>query len=384
MNRRDFHFAWLWATLANWLKPSLPPVFGGEGIEGANAALTYRKMFAWAEGLLSEDVDWLRESATIAIDNPRAVAMVQAASSALEAMREAASIRQCRWENEVLSPDDLDKEPLKPASLLSVIRVTCLSARRHTRMGQGLEALNELFAGLTLAHRVGTGGVLIARILEGGSEGHLFRTLGRLLPRWDHATLDDLSRRLEVLAPPEPASATIGPESRFILGSIRGKLRTTRPRIDDEEWTNIGFGKEETEALKRLTGGDRDKLLAHLETTGPAFAELARRLDLPRPGYRAALDEFAKSEQSTQPIVAALVANASGNIHVVDRMIALRSLIKAALVLLRQGQPAFRKHLDPFGKGPFGLTRRGQVDLIRSALSDESRQEVSLEIGGPI
>src|SRR4051794_4853902 len=59
-----------------------------------------------------------------------------------------------------------------------------------------------------------------------------------------------------------------------------------------------GLDEEEAATLKRLTGGDRAKLLAHLEATAPA-AELARRLDLPRPGCRAALDEFAR--RSNQP-----------------------------------------------------------------------------------
>jgi hypothetical protein len=134
-------------------------------------------------------------------------------------------------------------------------------------------------------------------------------------------------------------------------------------------------------ALKRLTGGDRAKLLAHLDATRPGFAELARLLDLPPPGCRAALDEFAEAERSTQPIVVGLVEHAWGTRHMVDRMRALRAMLRAGAVLVRDGEPAFRAVIDPFGSGPFGLERRGKGYLIRSALNDTGKPEVSLEIG---
>ena len=93
------------------------------------------------------------------------------------------------------------------------------------RPGNGSERrLDDVFAGLTLAHRIGTGGVLFSRLLECGGEVPAFQTwLAFCLP-WIGKALDDLSHRLDALPLPEPASATIGPESRFILGSMRTKV----------------------------------------------------------------------------------------------------------------------------------------------------------------
>ncbi len=200
-------------------------------------------------------------------------------------------------------------------------------------------------------------------------------------PALERADLDDLSRRLADLPPPEPASTTVGPESRFILNTLRTKLVAAGPSVEGAEWADLGFNGEEAATLKRLTGGDREKLLGHLDSTVPAFAELARRLDLPRPACRPALDEFAKLEGTTHPIAAGLVESAWGVRHVVDRMKALRSMLHAGLILVRDGEPAFRAELDPFGAGPFGLERRERGYLIRSALNDEGKPEVSLEIG---
>jgi hypothetical protein len=141
------------------------------------------------------------------------------------------------------------------------------------------------------------------------------------------------------------------------------------------------FSAEEVANLERLTGGDRTAMLAHFESTVPVFAELARRLELPRPGCRAGLRDFAEAEQSAHPVAAMLVESTWSVRHVVDRMLALRAMLKAGLALTRNGEPAFRLVTDPFSDGPFGLERIGDGYLIRSALDDEGKPEVMLEVG---
>ncbi len=381
MFRRDLLLTMLATAPFRWFRPWVRPTLESPGTKEANAALIYQKALGWSKGLSLEDLERLRKAATIPIDDPNVAALIQKAKLALEAIREAASIGVCRWQPEnILNIDDLLKGRLD-FSNLNTIRVACLSARQLAKLHRGRDALDDEFAGLTLAHRIGKGGLHMARVLECGGEASVFQTLGRILPDLDRATLDDLSRRLELLPPPEPASAMIGPESRFILGHLRSKLGAIGPIIEDNQWSEIGFDAEDAATLKRLTGGDRARLLAHLGATGPAFDELARRLDLPRPDCRASLDQFAKTEQSSQPIVAGLVESAWGVRHVADRMLALRSMLRAGLVLVRDGEPAFLKIPDPYGTGAFALERRGKCTLIRSSLVDEGKPEVSLEVG---
>lgn len=381
MLRRDLLRVWIATPLIGWLRrwPQLAPA--GVPTEVPNAAEVYRKAFGWVKGLRPEESEWLRKSETVAIEDRQVETILKQARPALRAIREAAAIDRCDWGTETVTSEMLGKGHLDISSL-HVIRLACLSARRQARAGRARDALDDLFAGLTLAHRIGTGGLLISRIVECGCEVPLFQTLGRILPGLGRDGLDDLSRRLDALPPPEPASAVIGPESRFILGYVRPKLEAVGPTIEDDEWAKIGFDAEEAEALKALTGGDREKVLRHLEATGPAFAELARRLDLPRPGCRSALDEFARAERTTQPIVAGLVEKVWGIRHVVDRMRALRSMLRAGIALVRDGEVAFRAVSDPFGSGPFDLERQGKSYVIRSALNDATKPEVSLAIGG--
>jgi hypothetical protein len=110
---------------------------------------------------------------------------------------------------------------------------------------------------------------------------------------------------------------------------------------------------------------------------------LGRRLDLPRPGCRAALDEFAETERLTHPVAATLVESAWSVRHMVDLMIANRSMLRAGIALVHGGERAFRTIADPYSVGPFGLERHGTAYLIRSALKDDTKPEVTLAVGEP-
>jgi hypothetical protein len=165
MLRRNLLLALMATPLASWLKPWMPSASGGAATEGPNAADIYRKAFGWAEGLRPEESERLRKAVTGAIDDRHVSTLIQRARPVLEAIREAAAIDQCRWGTETVATDDLGKGHLN-ASIVNVIRVACLSARRHAKLAQSGDALNDVFAGLTLAHRIGTGGFLFARVGE--------------------------------------------------------------------------------------------------------------------------------------------------------------------------------------------------------------------------
>jgi hypothetical protein len=381
MFRRDLLRSLIATPLVGWLRPWVArAAFGGAANQEPNAAAIYRRAFDWVEGLRPEDAERLSRVATIALDDRSIDTLIQQAGPALEAIREAAAISQFHWGVGTLSRDNLGKGRLN-VSNVNIIRVACLSAHRQAESRRGREALDDVFAGLTLAHRLGTGGVMVARLLECGGEVPAFQTLGRILPGLHRVALDELSRRLDVLPSPEPASATIGPEAQFILGSLRAELVAKGPLIEGEGWAEVGFGEEESATLKRLTGGDRARFLARLEATEPAFAELARRLDLPRPRCRKSLDEFVRAEQSVHPVAAMLVESAWGVRHMVDRMRAMRAMLRAGLALVRDGESAYHTVADPFGSGPFHLERRGKGHLIRSAMKDEGKPDVTLAVG---
>jgi hypothetical protein len=380
MFRRELLRSLAAMCLPRWLTLFHPGERSHPFARGTDCAAIYRWAFGRMKALPPEHSDRLRMTTTAAIDDPQVRALIRETRPMLKAIRQAATIERCDWGMETVTVKDLTKGH-RDVVATDLIRVACLSGRRHAATHRFSDALDDLFAGLTLAHRIGTGGVLFARLLECHGEVLAFRTLGRILPMLDRSALDDLIRRLDALPDPEPASASIGPESRFILGTLRDKLATMGATLRGEDWAELGFSDDEAIALARLTGGDRTAFLAHLESTGPAFAELARRLDLPRPSCWPALEEFASAVAKTQPIVAMPIETARGVRHVVDRMTALRAMLRAGVALSRSGMNAFQLVIDPYGNGPFALEQVGKGYLIRSALKDEGRAEVSLQVG---
>ena len=64
-----------------------------------------------------------------------------------------------------------------------------------------------------------------------------------------------------------------------------------------------------------------------------------------------------------------------------DRMRALRAMVRAGLVLVREGEPAFLRVPDPFGAGSFALEHNGKGYRIVSALSDQGKPDVTLAVG---
>jgi hypothetical protein len=145
MLRRDLLRAWMATYLRGWLRRWDLPRAGGAATEGPNAADVYRRAFDWAEGLRPEESERLRKAATIAIHDQDVSALIQQARPALEAIREAAALDRCRWGTETVTSDDLGKGHLDASNLI-VIRVACLSARRHAESGRARDALNDVFA----------------------------------------------------------------------------------------------------------------------------------------------------------------------------------------------------------------------------------------------
>ncbi|WP_165219939.1 hypothetical protein [Aquisphaera insulae] len=381
MLRRDLLRSSLAAPLSRWLGRFVPLVYPRQRVEDRDAAEEYSRAVDWVRALGDDDRRRLRESRTAPLDDPRIVDLIRRADSVLGRLRAAAGIDRCSWRDRAITSSEQLNRGQVDVIHTQVIRVACLSARRHMAAGRTADALDDLFAGWTLARRLGEAGVQFARLLECGGEFYVIETLGEILPALGRLGLDDLVKRLDAFPAAAPASASIGPEARFMLAPLRARLATGKPVFDVADWADAGWDEKESGPLLRLAGGDRAKVLVHLEATTPAIEELARRSDLPHPSWHASLDEFAAKEREVHPIAASFAGIARNIRRLVDRMTVNRALLRAGITLVRDGEPAFRAVADPFGHGPFGLDREGNGWRIRSALHDEAPAEASLRIG---
>lgn len=349
--------------------------------EAPNAADVYRRVIAWSEDFPRPEWSAVREAPEAATLPAQVDRWLEAARPALAALREGARIDACHWGDEAMTAENLTRDRFNGAHR-HLVSLASLSTIRHAESGRFEDALDDAFAALAFARRIGEDGPMIARLFQCAEEIVIRRALGRILPLLDRPALDSLARRLDAEPPAAPASAMIGPERRFILNCLRGHLATMGEALSDEDWERLQL-VDEAPALKRLTGGERAKLIAHLDASAPAFEELGRRLDLPRGERDAALDDFVATRRETDPVAAMLVEPVRAMPNAVARADLLGRMLRAGLVLVRDGEAAFGTLRDPFGDGPFGLERRGEGWTIRSAFPDVKAPITEFRVGRP-
>lgn len=347
-----------------------------------NAADVYRRTFAWSEAVWRERWQEVYASLEAPRLGPDVDRWLKEAQPALRTLREAASIKACRWGDENLTVEGIDRDRLEIGHNFPG-RMACLSARRLAEKGRFEESLDDAFAALSFARRIGEDGVLIARLFQCAGETAACQTLGRILPLLDRPALASLANRLDASPPPAPFSTNVLPESRFILGSLRGLLSNANAVLTEDDWARLKLDADETAILKRLSGGERVRLLAHLDEAGPAFEELGRVLDLQLREREGALGEFARTHRETAILAVGFIEHAQPAATAVERIGLIFKMLRAGVLLIRDGEPAFLAPRDPYAAGPFGLERRGEGLILRSAFPGVKTPTTEFAIGFP-
>lgn len=387
MLRRDL-LGLLAAPFVRWRNFFAGTPAGAAIADAGNAAPLYEEAFRRLERVVEGHKTLLRNRATwLAADltDEQATRLLDDAKPTLDALRAASRLGDCRWEPARITHEDLLKGRLDPAHG-RVVDLLDLSAERHARVGDFRAMRGDIDAALTLARRLAADGILMARLLGYSCEVGTWQAFGRIVPLLDRTTCDDLAGWVDELPAPEPASAVVAPEARFILDSTRARLAEPGPALIDEAgWVKFWVHPEDRPALTRITGGEPARLLTHLEASEPAYRKLARRLDLTRPDVWAGLAQFEAEHAATFPIAARLVDPFRGVRHNRHRIEATRALARAGLILRGQGEAAFEALADPFGVDGAGFGREpvGRATVLRSALRDDWRPAVELTIGAP-
>jgi len=97
--------------------------------DARNAADVYRRTFAWSESVWRErwkEVNGMLEASRL---GPEVDRWLKEAHPALQALREAATIKDCRWDDENLTLAEIDRDRLAIGHRLPA-RMACLSASR--------------------------------------------------------------------------------------------------------------------------------------------------------------------------------------------------------------------------------------------------------------
>jgi RNA polymerase sigma factor (sigma-70 family) len=360
----------------------------GEGLgaatdRSANAALSYGQAFLALRRGGGEEEKLLAECQTMPLE-AHAREIVTKAAYALRMMQQGAARPRCDWTIDFERGIALPYTNGDGARALSAR--ACLRARLRFEEGRHAEALDDIFAALTLARHVSLDGTLDSLWAGYHIEQRMSETLALYLPKLDAKTIKDLKTRLDALPPGgSVATATLRMEEAM-LSWIVGEVKEAKDKDSLLAFlSQLGVGpkepekrREEGRAFLTACGGTAEGVLKAVEEMRPGTARIGKSLDLPPDQVE---KEIAREERrlAGNPVFK-VFAPVLHHIRVRQAQAAVRrALLSAALAVQLDGRAALKDHPDPMANGPFDYAAfEGGFDL-RSKWKLEEKWQVKLE-----
>jgi hypothetical protein len=366
---------------------------GGEGPAdpkldlNANAALKYWRGFANLPKLEKEEQDKIVREATTMPLTPRVKAVVTLSELSLHELYNGAAVPACAWG---LTREDGFTVILPEASAARLLEgLACLRARLRFEEGDNPGALDDVFAGMTLARHIGQDGTIVAVLVGFALESMATDVLAAYLPTLDTTTLQTLPARLSKL----PAGGTVAKgllsEETVFLGGFQARVREFKNREKLAEYLGLCLSQESGETKKEQLargkayleecGGTAEGLLKLADEARPLYEELAKKTALPP-------DEFAKlmeveGKRIEKNPVARIVFPVLVKCHRLEaRLLCRRALLSAALAIQLGGREALKAHPDPYGNGLFVYEAFDGGYVLQSKLQFKEKP-VSLTVG---
>ncbi|HEX4588448.1 MAG TPA: hypothetical protein VH120_00855, partial [Gemmataceae bacterium] len=262
----------------------------------------------------------------------------------MQYLRRGAAISRCDWSLDYEDGVSLLLPHLDKARTLTLL--TCLRARIARADGHPEQEVENLLAAMTLGRHVADP-IMVSQLVGQSIESHAGEAIALLLPDLQPASVKKVAERLDMLPAGTTLDQTILTERDYFGGwtirwlknmeqngerDIRGKVR------------ELLLGNEDTaEVMKLLDDGSAKRLIEAMEALKPYYEEQRRLVALRRDQFQAQWPEFER-KQSANPLAKLMMPALVKVIDARDRAKAKLELLKAAVAITRDGQPALAKH----------------------------------------
>jgi RNA polymerase sigma factor (sigma-70 family) len=303
---------------------------------GENAATLYRQAFALLPKV-GLDADTLNHWDTIQPET--ALDMLMRLEPANNLVRRAAGIRQADWGWELsqagVSRALGDLNNVKALSRLAALRARYLKTRQAD-----VAVVQDLVAVFMMSRHVGTAPMMLSRMAAVGIEMMAINEAAGHLPKLAPKAVEELVKNLDAL----PALPSLG---QMVLGE------------------------------KKLAGAI---LIVMTKELAAFYDHMAQAVDLPPDKFDGAWAQLQKEAAGAGPFAATLLPAIRQARQQEDRMLATRTMFKAAIVRQTEGEEAFQRIKDPFGKGPFTYRKLAGGWVLESKLMVNGKP-ISLTVG---
>lgn len=358
----------------------------------ANAALRYWQAFATLPHLTDAEQNKLvSEYRTMPLD-AQARALLDKSSYALQMMHRGALLRHCDWG---ISPDDgiYARLPHGPAARV-LAALACLRARLHFEEGRNGAAVSDILDAMAMSRHLSEDGLLILLLVSYNIEHQLIQSLATYLPRLNAPEIQDVRTRLSRLPAGGSAAKSLLMEEKFGLDWL---IRTVQETKDQEKllaqlaplFMKEGPGRstpQEHAAKARefvqACGGSAEGIIRFAEKVRPAYADLARKFNLPPGEFEQAFQDEEK-KQASNPVFD-LLFPALRKVHQQQaRASVRRALALAAIAVQLDGPGAEKKVADPVMGEPFEYVALPDGFQLRSKLNGPDNQPLTITVGRP-
>lgn len=286
----------------------------------------------------------------------------------LRGMHRGAAMPHCEWQVDwsggptTLLPHVQNMRPLASVFLLR--------ARYFLSKRQSDSATEDLADALTLGRHLAMDGSIPGLLIQFQLQTSTAQVAADNFDRFDRPAFILLSERLDSMARAARAAPTLGTMKATSLGWLRREVmqkgtETVKPAVL-YGW----FDKSDGELLDELLSGTPEEVLGRIADGERMYDLAAELLELPADQFDAAYQALMKEAEASGPLTAYWLRDTQVK-RLRDREVeaqAKLAMLRAALAMAIDGVGALKRSPDPFGDGPFELTKDDDGFELKSKL----------------
>jgi hypothetical protein len=315
-----------------------------------NAAQLYRQAFA----LISEEdgkACFAIKEDQITPPSDDVLALVERGRPGLEELHRAADLAECDW-GLPLSQAGFFEAMQVHSKARQLAALAYLRARVAFQARRDGQALNDLLALMAMARHVGMGRFYVCGLVQFAIEQIVIRGAAPAVPRQDQATLEVAMARIDGLPASLGLSDAARAEKAYFLDTYRAEVDKLTP-VEIPNYLGSLHAPTVAEAILAHTEGHPTRLLELLDSTGPAFDELAEIYSRPFDQIEPAVVASRAAYAATNPLALSILEQSERMRPAWEKAVADRALFRAALAIAAGGTGQHASVHDPFGTGPF-------------------------------
>lgn len=338
-----------------------------------NAALCYWPVCvrfhspAWSEA----DEKILHNPMTVPLDD-ETERVLRSCANYLREMHRGTAMRQCEWQLDwSRGPDTalFHVQYNRPLAGVFLLRARYFLSKRQSDF-----ASDDLADAIAIGRHLAIEGAVPGLLVQLQLQSNAVQLAADNFDRFDRAALAVLARRLDELPPARRARDEVPRSKEHLLGWLRTNLAANGTAASREILLRAWFDKSESELLDELLGGTQDEVLGRIADGERMYDLAAELLELPADQFDAAYSALEKEAEASGPLTAYWLRDTRVK-FMRDREVeaqAKLAMLRAALTLVADGVDALEQARDPFGGGPFELTKDDEsFELISKLVIDQ-------------